>query len=44
VHVAVMQNNSITAIISIDAHFDLIQGITRLDPQELFRPGPRTHA
>ncbi len=37
-HVAVMQNNSLTAIISTDQHFDRIEGITRLDPQTLW-PG-----
>jgi len=36
VHVAVMQNNGLTEIISTDAHFDLIKGIQRLDPQMLF--------
>lgn len=35
-HAAVMQNNSLTAIISTDDHFDRIEGITRLDPQALF--------
>ena len=36
IHVAVMQNNGLTQIISTDKHFDLIDGITRLDPQTLF--------
>jgi predicted nucleic acid-binding protein len=36
VHVAVMKNNGLTKIISTDAHFDLIEGITRLDPKALF--------
>ena len=36
IHVAVMQNNGLTEIISTDAHFDLIEGITRLDPKTLF--------
>ncbi len=36
VHAAVMQNNGLTIIISTDKHFDLIDGITRLDPQTIF--------
>lgn len=36
IHVAVMQNNGLINIISTDAHFDLIEGITRLDPKALF--------
>lgn len=36
-HVAVMQNNGLTEIISTDRHFDQIAGITRLDPQEMYR-------
>ena len=36
IHVAVMQNNGITEIISTDEHFDQIEGITRLDPLALF--------
>jgi predicted nucleic acid-binding protein len=36
IHVAVMQNHGLTDIISTDTHFDLIEGITRLDPQRLF--------
>ena len=36
VHAAVMQNNGLTIIISTDKHFDLINGITRLDPQTIF--------
>lgn len=35
-HAAVMRNNGLTAIISIDAHFDRIAGIARLDPQRMF--------
>jgi uncharacterized protein len=35
IHVAVMQNHGLTQIISTDAHFDRIVGITRLDPQIL---------
>jgi predicted nucleic acid-binding protein len=34
IHAAVMQNNGIRAIISADRHFDLIEGIERIDPQE----------
>jgi uncharacterized protein len=36
IHVAVMQNNGLTKIISTDGHFDIIEGITRLDPKALF--------
>ncbi len=36
IHVAVMRNNGLSEIISTDAHFDLIEGIKRLDPQTLF--------
>ena len=36
-HVAVMQNNGLTEIISTDQHFDQIVGIARLDPEQLFR-------
>jgi predicted nucleic acid-binding protein len=35
IHVAVMTLNDLTQIISTDAHFDLIAGITRLDPHTL---------
>ncbi|MGH2351520.1 MAG: type II toxin-antitoxin system VapC family toxin [Chloroflexota bacterium] len=37
IHAAVMQNNGLTEIISTDAHFDRIEGITRMDPLRLFR-------
>lgn len=36
IHVAVMENHSLTHIISTDRHFDQIDGITRLDPLTLF--------
>ncbi|MFQ5796899.1 MAG: type II toxin-antitoxin system VapC family toxin [Candidatus Bipolaricaulia bacterium] len=36
IHVAVMQNNGFSQIISTDTHFDQIQGIRRLDPKALF--------
>lgn len=36
IHVAVMQTNDLTRIISADKHFDKISDITRLDPQNLF--------
>ncbi len=36
VHAAVMQNNGISGIISVDKHFDHFPGIVRLDPQDLF--------
>ena len=38
VHVAVMQNNGLTSIVSTDTHFDLVPGIVRLDPLDLFTP------
>jgi predicted nucleic acid-binding protein len=37
VHAAVMQINGLTQIISPDLHFDLIHGLTRLDPLALYR-------
>ena len=36
IHVAVMRNNGLTHIISTDAHFDLMAGVTRLDPVQLY--------
>jgi predicted nucleic acid-binding protein len=36
VHAAVMHNRDLTQIISVDAHFDRIAGITRLDPRVLY--------
>ena len=36
IHVAVMKNNGLTKVISADKHFDLVDGITRLDPKILF--------
>jgi predicted nucleic acid-binding protein len=36
VHAAVMIKHEITHIISTDRHFDLLPGIVRLDPQDLF--------
>lgn len=41
IHVAVMQNNGLSSVISTDTHFDLAPGIVRLDPHDLFR---RRHA
>lgn len=35
VHVAAMINHGITKIISADSHFDLINEVTRIDPQAL---------
>ncbi len=35
-HVAVMKRKGLTEIISTDPHFDIIEGIARLDPAELF--------
>lgn len=37
IHVAVMQNNGVSRIVSTDEHFDLVEGITRLDPLRLFQ-------
>ena len=37
IHIAIMQNNGIDTIVSADRHFDGIDGVTRLDPLELFR-------
>ncbi len=37
IHAAVMQNNGIRSIVSADRHFDLIEGIQRIDPQILFQ-------
>ncbi len=34
-HVAVMKNRGLTEIITTDPHFDLFEGITRLDPADL---------
>jgi len=36
IHVAVMQANGLSAIITTDRHFDLVPGIVRLDPLDLF--------
>ena len=35
-HAAVMMNRGLKHILSTDSHFDLIKGITRMDPEELF--------
>ena len=32
IHVAVMLSNGLEQIVSVDAHFDKIDGVTRLDP------------
>jgi predicted nucleic acid-binding protein len=37
IHVAVMRTNGVSTIISVDTHFDRIEGMKRLDPRELFR-------
>ncbi len=37
IHAAVMQNHGLTSVISSDTHFDLIAGLTRLDPITLHR-------
>jgi uncharacterized protein len=36
-HLAVMLNNGLTDIVSSDGHFDLVPGIHRIDPIELYR-------
>lgn len=36
IHAAVMRNNGLTTLISTDTHFDHIEGVTRLDPRQLF--------
>jgi predicted nucleic acid-binding protein len=36
VHTAVMHTHQLTHIISTDRHFDQIDGITRLDPRDMF--------
>ena len=36
VHAAVMLNRGLKKIVSTDSHFDLIKGITRVDPEDLF--------
>ncbi len=35
-HAAVMMNRGLARIMSTDSHFDLIEGITRVDPEDLF--------
>jgi predicted nucleic acid-binding protein len=44
IHAAIMQNHGLTHIISSDGHFDLVAGLTRLDPVALHLaatpPGP----
>jgi predicted nucleic acid-binding protein len=37
IHAAIMQRHGLTQIISSDTHFDLIQGLTRLDPIVLYQ-------
>lgn len=36
VHVAVMKSHDLTEIVSTDSHFDLVEGIQRLDPAALY--------
>lgn len=36
IHAAVMQRRGLHEILSTDAHFDLVEGIRRLDPKQLF--------
>lgn len=40
IHVAVMNYNNLTRIVSTDRHFDLLPGITRVDPHALYNPRP----
>lgn len=42
IHAAVMRNNGISTIISLDVHFDQIAGIERLDPRDLALGGRRS--
>jgi len=37
VHAATMLNNGLNQVISADAHFDVIEGITRIDPRKTAR-------
>lgn len=37
VHVAVMKSHDLAEIVSTDSHFDLVDGIRRLDPAELYQ-------
>ena len=37
VHVAVMKSNDLAEIVSTDSHFDLVEGIRRLDPVLLYQ-------
>lgn len=37
VHAATMLNNGLTHLISADGHFDVIEGITRVDPRKAGR-------
>lgn len=37
VHAATMLNNGLTHLISADSHFDVIEGVTRLDPRKAAR-------
>ena len=36
IHAAVMRHRGLTRIISTDRHFDFIEGLTRLDPLDLY--------
>lgn len=37
IHAAVMKNNGLKLIVSTDKHFDRIEGITRIPPQQLMQ-------
>lgn len=37
IHAAVLGNNSISAIVSADVHFDLFDNISRIDPEDFRR-------
>lgn len=41
-HAAVMMNRDLSEILSTDSHFDLIEGIRRLEPNVLFRQSRKT--
>ena len=42
IHAAIMQKHGLTQIVSTDVHFDLIAGLTRLDPIVLYQASQAT--
>jgi len=42
IHAAIMQNHGLTHIITSDVHFDLVAGVTRLDPIALYQTAAQT--